>query len=168
LGLPLNFALWTWDFSHDLSLWAAFFLTFGVMTGIRLCSQHWPCFPSFPHPIPHSLSLSQLPFPSSGIWAAFLGPPILKSATPSLAHREVPLPQHACNCHQPLANILPSVSPLLMQSCDHSLLFPQNPSTRLQLTLSLHISLSLFSLLRTWYFGDAHHISPQVRPHHRS
>jgi hypothetical protein len=29
----------------------------------------------------------------------------------------------------------------------------------------LHISLCL---LRTWYFGDTRHISPQVRPHHES
>jgi hypothetical protein len=27
LGLPLNFAFWTWDFSHELSFWVAFFLT---------------------------------------------------------------------------------------------------------------------------------------------
>jgi hypothetical protein len=58
-GLPLNFDSWMWDFSHELSLWTAFFLTFWCQNlGFGVRSWHWPCFPSLCHPIPLSLSLS--------------------------------------------------------------------------------------------------------------
>jgi hypothetical protein len=89
LGLPLNFALWTWDFSCELSWRAAFFLTFGAKT------QDQVEFPAL-------TLLSQL---SSGIWPALLGHPILKKATLSLAHREVPPPQCTSTCYPPLANL---------------------------------------------------------------
>jgi hypothetical protein len=68
----------------------------------QVCSQHWPCFP-VPPPDP-TLSLSQLPLPSSRIWAALLEPTILESPAPSLAHREFPPPQCASICHPPPAN----------------------------------------------------------------
>jgi hypothetical protein len=114
-------------------------------------------------------------------------PPILENTTPSLAHKEVPLPKCASNCHTPLVNLLSrsslSLSPSHTQSCDlfHFLEilalslsslsslgtgFPTRDCGPLWWRCSLwvlHISLSL---LRTWYFGFTHHISPQVRPHH--
>jgi hypothetical protein len=56
LGLPLNFALWTWDFSCELSLWAVFSLTFGAVTWIRWAPSTDLTLPASPTSS-HSLSL---------------------------------------------------------------------------------------------------------------
>jgi hypothetical protein len=93
---------WMWDFSRELSLQAAFFpnilvpwLGLGVLLALTLLSRT-PTSPS-------SLSLKvKLPFPSSGIWAALPGPPILEDAL--TAHREFPTPQRASNRHPPPVN----------------------------------------------------------------
>jgi hypothetical protein len=81
-SMDMNFLmsfLWEWHF----------FLTFGAETRDQV---------EFP-------ALTLLSRLSSGIWAALLGPPILESATLSLAHREVPPSQHAFNHHPPPANL---------------------------------------------------------------
>jgi hypothetical protein len=98
---------WTWDFSRELSLQAAFFLTFWCCDLDRVHSQHWPCSPGFlpAHPtlsLSLAFSLSKLPFPSSGIWAALWGPPNLEATLTT--HREFTPPQCASNHHPTLAN----------------------------------------------------------------
>jgi hypothetical protein len=160
-----------WDFSHELSLRLAFFLTFGAKTRNRV----------------EFLALTLLSWLSSRIWAALPGPLILESATLSLAYREgLPL-QHASKHHPPPANLpLRSALPLwvllacwavvslshFLKNSSASLLSSRelgsplgtvnNPVVKMfPLGVVLHISLSL---LRTWYFGNTHNISPQVRP----
>jgi hypothetical protein len=39
LGLPLNFALWTWDFSCELSLRAVFFLTVSISGAVEILKE---------------------------------------------------------------------------------------------------------------------------------
>jgi hypothetical protein len=114
-SLPLNFAL-----GRETSLVSNIFpnilvpwLGLGALPALTLLS--WP-------PSPHSfLSLSQLPFPSSRIWAALPEPPILESATLSLLtgnflHPSTPpIAIH----HWPIFLQGPlSVSPSCTQSCD--------------------------------------------------
>jgi hypothetical protein len=63
------------DLSRELSLWVVFFLTFWCHDSDRVSSWRWSCSPG---PTAHptlSVCLAKLPFPSSGIWAAFLAPP---------------------------------------------------------------------------------------------
>jgi hypothetical protein len=97
------------------------------MTRIGAHSQHWPCSPGLPHPIPLSLSLSlSLSTPIPFLWDlnCFAGTPNPRKHHSLTTYREIPLHQHASNCHPPPAN-LPSRSSLLvgpphMQSHDLS------------------------------------------------
>jgi hypothetical protein len=144
LGLPLNFALWMRDFSCELSLRLAFFLTFGAKTWDQV-------------EFPALTLLSQL---SSGIWAALPGPLILENAH-SLTSSQGSFSSPAClqllstTGQSSLKALSPSVSPPCKLSCGLSLShFLKNPSVRSQLTLIPGTG------FLTW---DACHLSPQVR-----
>jgi hypothetical protein len=171
---------------------SAFFVS-GVFPNILLPWLRLGCAPSTdlalswlppPHParaLSLSLSLFQLPFPSSRIWAALLGPLILENSTPSLITGNFLCPRvpPITTDHQPIL----AQGPLLM-SPPHT--EPWSLSHFLEILVLGLGSLSslgtgyprtvdpwwwrhpsqevhLYSLLRNWYLGDAHHILSLVQ-----
>jgi hypothetical protein len=140
-----SFARPAWQFgpaiklcSMDVRLFLWAFFVSGVFPNIWCHDSDQGALPaltllSWPPPPHPSLSLFQLPFRSSGIWAALPAPLVLENATNSLAHREVPqhpLPSTTCQ------SSLKVLSQWVLLACKAVIsLVPQNPSARSQLIL---------------------------------